>query len=306
MNYTSLYTKTDYSLLQSMIKIDDLINFGVSNNLKALAICDDNMSSSIEFYKKCLKNNIKPIIGLNIKIGDNTILLYAKNYNGYKNLIKINTLKEENNLNFDNINKFSDLICIVPFKDKEIIDKLSFKDKYIGFNNKEEETSNGVYINETLCLEQADSKYLNYLYKINDKAIDINDKYYKLNIDLNLDNNYKIYEMCNIEIPFNKRLIPKYDCPDNMDSYEYLKKLCIDGLKRIFGTQVNKRYVERLKYELSVIKEMDFCDYFLIVYDYIKYAKENNILVGPGRGSASSSLVSYCLNIIEIDPLKYD
>ena len=88
MNYTSLYTKTDYSLLQSMIKIDDLINFGVSNNLKALAICDDNMSSSIEFYKKCLENNIKPIIGLNIKIGDNTILLYAKNYNGYKNLIK--------------------------------------------------------------------------------------------------------------------------------------------------------------------------------------------------------------------------
>ena len=163
MNYTSLYTKTDYSLLQSMIKIDDLINFGVSNNLKALAICDDNMSSSIEFYKKCLENNIKPIIGLNIKIGDNTILLYAKNYNGYKNLIKINTLKEENNLNFDNINKFDDLICIVPFKDKEIIDKLSFKDKYIGFNNKEEETSNGVYINETLCLEQSDSKYLNYL-----------------------------------------------------------------------------------------------------------------------------------------------
>ena len=317
MIYTPLYIKTDYSLLSSLIKIDDLVEFASSNNIKSLGIADDNLCGAIEFYHKCLKNNIKPIIGLTLKIDSMTIILYAKNYNGYLNLIKINSLLEEENLNIDNLNEIvDDLICIIPFKYKELESTLKFKDIFIGYEKKEEEKElkeNKIYIKETLYLKQEDSKYLKYLTAIkNGTTLDKNqeklDNYLYLEQDLpyDLTNNYKIYEMCDIKLEFKQDLIPKYECPDNLTSYEYLKKLCIEGLKRIFGDKVGSKYIERLKYELSVINDMNFCDYFLIVWDYVKYAKDSGILVGPGRGSASGSLVSYCLNIIEIDPLKYN
>ena len=122
----------------------------------------------------------------------------------------------------------------------------------------------------------------------------------------NLDNNEFINDICNLEIPFNQKLMPIYENSDNVDSYTYLKRKCIEGLKNKFGNSIGIKYQERLKYELDVINKMGFCDYFLIVYDYIKYAKENNIIVGPGRGSAVGSLVAYTLNITDIDPLKYD
>ena len=119
-------------------------------------------------------------------------------------------------------------------------------------------------------------------------------------------NNYKINQQCNLEINLNNNLLPIYVCPDNMDSYTYLKKLCKEGLIRIFGNTVNKIYLDRLKYELEIIHKMGFDNYFLVVSDYVKYAKENNILVAPGRGSAAGSLVSYLLNITTIDPIKYN
>ena len=112
--------------------------------------------------------------------------------------------------------------------------------------------------------------------------------------------------MCNVEISYTPDLLPKYKCPDNLDSYSYLKKLCIDGLKRIFKDKVASIYKDRLKYELEIIEKMGFCNYFLIVWDFVKYAKENNIYIGPGRGSAAGSLVSYLLNITTVDPIKYN
>ena len=120
------------------------------------------------------------------------------------------------------------------------------------------------------------------------------------------DNNDLINELCDLELPFNQELMPIYENEDGVDSYTYLKKKCIEGLKNKFGEKISSKYQERLKMELNVINQMGFCDYFLIVYDYIKFAKESNIIVGPGRGSAVGSLVAYCLNITDIDPLKYD
>ena len=310
MIYTPLYIKTDYSLLESLIKIDDLIMFSKENNIKSLGICDDNLCGVIEFYNKCHKNNIKPIIGINIKVDGNTIILYAKNYNGYTHLIHLLSLKEERELNYNDLSS-DNVICILPYESKDIINELKFNDIFIGFSNKEEERnlgSNKIYLKETLCLNIEDNKYINYIKAIKDNKLN-NIEYnnhLELDLDYDLTNNYKIYDMCNVELKFHQALIPKYNCPDNMTSYEYLKKLCIEGLKKIFGDKVGSKYIDRLKYELSVINEMDFCDYFLIVWDYVRFAKESGILVGPGRGSASSSLVSYCLNIIEIDPLKYN
>ncbi len=316
MIYTPLYIKTDYSLLTSLIKIDDLIEFALKNNIKSLSITDDNLCGVIEFYNKCINNNIKPIIGLELKIKDVNLVLYCKNYKGYLNLIKIMSLKEESKLTLDSLNNnLEDIILIIPFKYQKLIDKFKCNDIFIGYENKKEEESlgsNKLYIKETLYLEKNDSKYLKYLSAIKNENIDLVDTsfdnyLYKLDeLNYDLTNNYKIYDMCNIELKFNQDLIPKYKCPDNLTSFEYLKKLCIEGLKKIFGDSVGIKYKERLKYELSVINEMNFCDYFLIVWDYVKFAKENGILVGPGRGSASGSLVSYLLNIIEIDPLKYN
>ena len=104
MNYTPLWIKTDYSILTSLIKIDDLLSTLSLNNITSVAICDDNLFGAMEFYNKCKKNGIKPIIGLEVKL-DYTILLYAKNYHGYQNLCNINTIISDNNLNFDNLKK---------------------------------------------------------------------------------------------------------------------------------------------------------------------------------------------------------
>ena len=123
-----------------------------------------------------------------------------------------------------------------------------------------------------------------------------------------LENTSKIANMCNVQIEFGKYQLPLYE--SGLDSFAYLKELCSIGLeKRMqnFEYSCDKRkYYDRLNYELNVINEMGFSDYFLIVYDYVKYAKKNNIFVGPGRGSAPASLVAYSLGITEIDPLYYN
>ena len=100
MNYVPLYIKTENSLLSSLIKIDELIKFAKSYNYKALSIVDNNMFGVMEFYKKCLQNDIKPIIGLEVKL-DNNLVLYAKNYNGYKNLLKISTIMSESKVDIN-------------------------------------------------------------------------------------------------------------------------------------------------------------------------------------------------------------
>lgn len=321
MNYVPLYIKTENSLLSSLIKIDELIKFAKSYNYKALSIVDNNMFGVMEFYKKCLQNGIKPIIGLEVKL-DNNLVLYAKNYNGYKNLLKISTVMSESKVDINILEKYSsDLICVIPFNYRFIYDELNkmFQNVFISYKNKEEydliNKDISIYMNETLYLQKKDSNYLKYLIAIRDgKKIDevniLGDNHLLLpeeikNYDFN-SNNQKILDMCNLKIELHKDLLPIYECPNNLDAYSYLKELCQDGMRKRFGSSVGKVYIDRLKYELNIINKMGFCNYFLVVYDYVKYAKEHGILVGPGRGSAAGSLVSYLLNITTIDPIKYN
>lgn len=119
-----------------------------------------------------------------------------------------------------------------------------------------------------------------------------------------VENTQRIADRCHVEIEFGVTKLPRYDVPDGMTSWEYLNKLCFEGLERRYGDQA-KENQERLRYELGVIQNMGYVDYFLIVWDFIKYAKDNGIPVGPGRGSAAGSIVSYCLGITDIDPLRY-
>lgn len=119
-----------------------------------------------------------------------------------------------------------------------------------------------------------------------------------------LYNTQRIADRCEVEIEFGVTKLPKYDVPDGMTSWEYLNKLCFEGLDKHYGNPSDE-LKERLEYELDVIRNMGYVDYFLIVWDFIKYAKDNGIAVGPGRGSAAGSIVSYCLEITNIDPIRY-
>ncbi len=119
-----------------------------------------------------------------------------------------------------------------------------------------------------------------------------------------LENTQKIAERCNVEIEFGVTKLPKYDVPEGYTSWEYLNRLCYEGLKQRYEKS-DEMLTKRLEYELSVIKSMGYVDYFLIVWDFIKYARDHEIMVGPGRGSAAGSIVSYCLGITTIDPIKY-
>ncbi len=120
-----------------------------------------------------------------------------------------------------------------------------------------------------------------------------------------VENTVRIAERCNVSFVFNKYKLPVFDVPDNKDAFLYLRELCFDGLKERYEN-VTEKLIERLDYELDTIKNMGFVDYFLIVWDFIKYAKDNGIMVGPGRGSAAGSIAAYSLRITDIDPIKYN
>ena len=119
-----------------------------------------------------------------------------------------------------------------------------------------------------------------------------------------LENTQKIADRCHVEIEFGVTKLPKYDVPEGYTSWEYLQKLCYEGLEKRYGDP-SEELKDRLSYELETIHQMGYVDYFLIVWDFIKYAKDHGISVGPGRGSAAGSIVSYCLEITTIDPIRY-
>lgn len=120
-----------------------------------------------------------------------------------------------------------------------------------------------------------------------------------------LENTAKIAERCNVSFQFHELKLPQFDVPQGKTANQYLREVCESGFREKYS-EGKKEWKERLEYELSTIENMGYVDYFLIVWDFIKYAKDNGIIVGPGRGSAAGSMVSYCLSITTIDPLKYD
>ena len=120
-----------------------------------------------------------------------------------------------------------------------------------------------------------------------------------------LENTHKIAQRCHVDIEFGNTKLPRYDVPDGYTSWEYLNKLCREGLEERYDP-VTEELESRLDYELTTIKNMGYVDYFLIVWDFIKYARDHEIMVGPGRGSAAGSLVAYTLGITQLDPIRYD
>ena len=363
MQFVNLYLETEYTLLGSSVKLDELMDYATSKGIDTLAITDlDNMHGVIKFYQKCTKNNIKPIIGMHLTLESkfnyyNSVLLYAKNNNGYKNLLKLSTMRKlSKEIYITDIYKYlSDIVVVLPSSEHELVkaykegslEKIEnilneykvLDDVYLGYDLQSEEAKysidamlayfeskglSGVAINKTNYLFNDDFRVYKTLRCVSENIKDYNHSEKEQNsCFLNnergrdlfrrypalLDNTIKIANKCNVTIEFGKYKMPVYDSKINTESY--LHDLAYAGLKkRLVSNNVNvndyKKYIDRLNYELSIINKMGFNDYFLIVYDFIKYAKKERILVGPGRGSAPSSLVSYSLGITELDPLKYN
>ena len=310
-----LNIKTCNSLLKSMIQIEKLIKIAKENNIKALTITDDNMYGVMQFYDLCIKNDIKPIIGLEVNIPEK-LVLYAMNYDGYVNLMKLTTIKSQKQITAEDLFNYSNgLICLMPYESKALYNDLKkiYQNIFITYKNNEQKekikAKNILYMNEILCLNKEDEKYLKYLKAIKEgiSIKEVSDTFQNVSL-LPLPeyskNNELLVNLCNLEIKKPQDLLPVFDI--NQDAYSLLKKRCIEGMRKIFGDKAPKKYAIRLKQELEIINKMGFCDYFLIVSDYINYAKTHGILVGPGRGSAAGSLVAYALNITTIDPLKYN
>lgn len=371
MEFVNLYIQTEYSLLSSTLKINSLINKAKEYGYKALGISDyNNMHGVVKFYTKCHEVGIKPIIGVHLDVTSdfsylNSLLLYAKNNRGYRNLLRItslkNTIKKE--LKIEDIYEYlEDIFVIIPNEEHELVKSYlegSFDNftkilnKYLKLNYIK---NCSLYLG--LDLQSNGAKYslddLIYLSKQKGiKAVALHksaffdvDEYdvYKIlrSVSLNakeyngsekernsffvspnraFDNFRKYPELvnetlvianeCNVTLDFDNYHMPVYKFEKNVTSYEYLRDLSVVGLKkRLIDNKIDKKeynkYLNRLQYELDVIIKMGFADYFLIVYDFIKYAKSKNILVGPGRGSGPGSLVAYSLGITEINPLEFD
>lgn len=365
MEFINLYIQSEYSILNSTVKINESLFTKLNNDhLTACAICDSSaMHGVIKFYSLCKSHNIKPIIGLRLSIKseynyENNILLYAMNYEGYVNLMKLSTLaKTKKVISFNELHKQSEgVLCILPASECEVcklllssrmdafikeFDKYRniYSELYIGLDlqgpNKKDIIDEFYSLKDMFDFSFVGLHRVNYMSEDEYEAfkllrcVDLNcNEYTPINNedfwvylnqqDLNWEfqkypeliaNTQIISNKCNLEIEFGKYKLPKYSY-EIEDSQKYLQSLCMFGLKRRLEKKNIKdgveKYINRLNHELKVINKMGFNDYFLIVYDFIKWAKKNNILVGPGRGSGPSSLVSYTLGITEIDPIEYN
>lgn len=310
MKYIPLSIKTEYDLMNSLIKIDELISYAKENDINTLGITDTNMFGAYEFITACNKNGIKPIVGIEL---DN-LLIYARNYEGYVSLCKIVSKKNIDSIDIDYIKTFSsNIIVVCNYKDYENL-KDKFTYIYIKYSNEEERVNasllseDTVYIDTIRYYKSEDKEYFKYLRCIDENKsitdeIEINDYHFKeISNPLYISSTIKFADLINIELIKSDYHIPVY----KENSTEFLRALAKKGLEKRLNGNVTSEYKNRLMYELSVIEKMHYVDYFLIVYDFVLFAKKHNILVGPGRGSGAASLVNYALGIINVDPLKYN
>ncbi len=291
-----------YSLLNSILSIDDILQHAINNHLDYAILTDiNNLYGAMEFYTKAVAKKIKPIIGLEITWLDSTFLLYAKNYQGFKKLITISSkimLDEEFNLN-DELDNNLFIVCLDENYSNPTLNVWYPKDIYINevnYNNEQDNLSyqvlKAINHNEILDLKHLQNNHTCWIKEQNVSNI-------------KQQNFQQLIHECNLVIDDFKNRLPAYG---QQDSKQYLQEVALNGLMEkldINDNKMPKEYYDRLMYELDVINELQYNDYFLIVADFISFAKRNDIIIGPGRGSAGGSLVAYALDITEIDPIKY-
>ncbi len=313
MNYIPINIKTEYDLMNSLIKIDDLISYAKNHSFNTLGITDSTMFGTMEFISKCSINNIKPIIGCEFNINNISFIIYAKNYDGLISLYKLVSKKNIDKVSSKDFKDINNIKCVCNINDYDNM-KLVFDNVYIKYENETEKinalkiSNNIVYAPLIRYFNSSDKDFFRYIKYIDagktiDEQIEIkNSEFINIVNEIDAKNTIDFCSDINIVLPNVSLHIPKF----KENSLTYLKALVKKGLDKRLNGNVPESYKNRVIYELSIIEKMNFVDYFLIVYDYVLYAKKHNILVGPGRGSGAGSLVNYALGIIDIDPMKYN
>lgn len=379
--FVHLHNHSEYSLLDGLSKIKDMVSYTKELGMNALAITDHgNMYGTIKFYSACKAAGIKPIIGCEIYIAKrslrdketedkeyNHLILLVENEIGYKNLIKIVSISQLEGFYYrprtdiDLLEKYHEgLICLSACVNGYVSDPLRNNQEDIAIKRMKKlaeifgqdrfyleiqhhinvppqeplneqliklsheygiplvATNDNHYIRKTdaeaqeilLCIQtqttiQSENRKLS--------MIDSPDFYIKSPEEMEklfiqtpeaLTNTVKIASMCHLEIPLGKWILPKFTVPQGKTTSLYISELVQEGLKKRYQ-EVTKEISERVDYEMSVILKKGYETYFLTVADFVNWAKKNGISVGPGRGSAAGSVVSYSLGITDIDPFYF-
>ena len=382
--FVHLHNHTSYSLLDGACHIKDMIKLCQKYDMNSIAITDHgNMFGAIDFYSKVKKAGIKPIIGAEVYIAPGSrfektsskgksdtsyhLILLAKNYEGYKNLMKLVSIGYlegfyyKPRIDKEVLKQYSSGLVALSACLKGEIARLILKNDMDGatraaqgylelfgedyyleiqrHNIEEEEfvVQGMAELNKKLGIPLVATNDIHYLKREHAKAHEIllciqtgktlkdtnrmkfntDQVYFKSPEEMielfhdfpeAIENTLRIADKCNLEIELGKIHLPKFDLPDiykHLSLDEYLRLVAEDGLKERYQ-EITPELKNRLDYELQIIEQMGYAGYFLIVKDFIDYARSKQIPVGPGRGSAAGSLVSYCLRITNIDPIKYD
>jgi DNA polymerase-3 subunit alpha len=296
----NLNVKSHYSLLKSTISIEAIVDFSIKNNLKHASLIDiGNMYAFPEFYNLCLSKGIKPIFGMEINYRNSTLLLVCKNFQGYKNLIKVTSMI--NHKKEFELKELIEGLCIIKMSgniEAKIYhftcDEIAVQSSYYERN---QDYKTFLILNKIGCHE---SSLINEHYLLT--PAEIKNKF----SDKQLTNLEHLISSIELVLPKFEANIYKYQTPKGIDNKVFFQGLCLEGLRERLNGNISKDYYDRLKSEMEVITSMNFHNYFLVVWDFIKWAKNNSIVVGPGRGSSGGSLVCYALNIVDVDPIKYD
>ncbi|MCH5180669.1 MAG: DNA polymerase III subunit alpha [Erysipelotrichales bacterium] len=339
MYFIPMHVYSEYSFLNSGLTMEKYFSFAKKNKLKYLGISDLNVMFGFPIFDSYAKNSdIKPLFGMDIALGRFLISLYIKNESGYLNLIKISNFLKTNELSYDFLKKHQDgLIIIISINvdnfDNSLpsIKKLyeDFNDVYVGLEiysetEREKMTSFALelekkykliafphikYLNpeDAIVLDIVDAiknnSTLDYQRKSGEMYLRKIEEIEKIFDGLPIIDSTILFN--EIDFEFHKPRGDLLKFVDDSSSKKTLYSHCIEGLKKK-NLDNNDIYLARLNYELDVINKMGYNNYFLIVEDYVKYAKSHDILVGPGRGSAAGSLVSFALNITTPDPIAHD
>ncbi|BDV03519.1 MAG: DNA-directed DNA polymerase [Candidatus Hepatoplasma scabrum] len=286
----NLITKSSFNFFTSLLKLEDIINFSLENNYQNACLVEkDTMYLIYPFIKDCVKNNLKPIIGL--EVSSLNVIFFAKNLSGYYKLVKISSIINTQS-NFD-IKKYLNEDDLIILSDYNNLPQHLFKK------------------NNQLESLEIFAKIGNKELPLNKDKLLKNEEFIKKYGSELLDKYQKIIKEINLIFDFKKNFkLPEFEIEDKFKNQDqYLYYLLENNLKNYlkvskYANLHKKIYYERVNYEFSIIKKTGFTNYFLIIFDLIKYARKMKIYVGPGRGSASGSIVSFLLNITLADPIK--
>ena len=332
---THLFVRSCYTLLDSTIRIPELVSTAKKYGYQSVALTDHHVMHGVaRFLHECKKEGIHPIVGLEVDVFYHEqkvpFLLLAKNNKGYANLMKLSSLLCDGReyATLEEFLTYSEHNFLIVYGEGGYFDAELISEDRTGISQKlalmksELPTFDIAISYEETSLWRSKNAVLKALAKAQGiLTVALNKIYYLAQKDyetLKVLSAIKIYDAddlrrtdeiaseCHCDGDLEKTGIPVYPLKDGITAEEYLPQLCLAGLKKRLNGDLKPAYVERLKHELQVIHKMGFEDYFLIVYDFIRYGRQKGIYIGPGRGSAAGSLVAYCLGITMVDPLQYN